>query len=107
MRESRTLQEYLDLVDQTIFEIRDLLACADDEGDGDYQLSELLPIYEQLEAELTKLRVGIAGGKYTGFGAGSDISFMPLASKWKRAIPFYDLLETLNKIHRDGLAGTE
>ncbi|MCZ6577289.1 MAG: hypothetical protein ACE10E_09145 [Acidiferrobacterales bacterium] len=35
MRERRTPQEYLDLVDQTIFEIRDLLACADDEGDGD------------------------------------------------------------------------
>jgi hypothetical protein len=107
MREPRTSQEYLDLVDQTIFEIRDLLACADDEGDGDYQFSELLPVYEQLEAELTKLHARITGGTYKGFGAGSDISFMPLASKWKRAIPFYDLLETLNKIHRDGLAGTK
>ncbi|MEE8211570.1 MAG: hypothetical protein V3T85_06600 [Acidiferrobacterales bacterium] len=35
MRERRTPQEYPDLVDQTIFEIRDLLGCADDEGDGD------------------------------------------------------------------------
>ncbi|MFQ5756589.1 MAG: hypothetical protein ACE5H7_10915 [Acidiferrobacterales bacterium] len=106
MREPRTPKEYLDLVDQTIFEIRDLLACADEEGDGDYQLSELLPVYEQLEAEHTKLHASIAGGTHTGFGTGSDISFMPQASEWKRAIPFYDLLETLNKIHRDGLAGT-
>jgi hypothetical protein len=66
-----------------------------------------LPVYEQLEAELTTLHASITGRTYTGFGAGSDISFMPLASKWKRAILFYDLLETLNKIYRDGLAGTE
>ena len=107
MGEPRTPQEYLEFVDQKIFEIRDLLACADDEGDGDYQLSDLLPIYEQLETELTKLHASITGGTYKGFGAGSDISFMPLAVKWKRAIAFYDLLEALNKIHCDGLAGTE
>ncbi|GMQ89988.1 MAG: hypothetical protein BMS9Abin10_0328 [Gammaproteobacteria bacterium] len=107
MREPKTLQEYIDLVDQAVFEVGDLLACADDEGDGDYQLSQLRPIYEQLETELKKLQADIASGQHSGLGAGSDLLFMPLATRSKRAIPFYDLLETLNNVHRSGFVDVE
>ncbi len=107
MREPKTLQEYIDFVDQAVFEVSDLLACADDEGDGDYQLSQLRPIYEQLETELKKLQADITSGQHSGPGAGSDLLFMPLAVRLKRAIPFYDLLEVLNNVHRNGFVDVE
>lgn len=97
-----TLDEYTDLVDQAIFEFDELLMCAEDEGDGDYELSELLPIYEQLSGELRKLHADIVGGAHI-FADGSDLPFMSLARQWKRRIPCAGLLEKLNVYHKSGL----
>ena len=101
----RTRDEYLDLVDQLIFEIEEVLMCAEDEGDPeDYEFSDLLPVYEQLSAELKKLHAAVLQGRHA-FGADRDLAFMPLVNNWKERIPFYNLFVTLNMLNKQGLQG--
>lgn len=102
MTTPRTLDEYLDLVDQAIFEIEDVLMCAQDEGDPeDYEFSDILPVYEQLSKELKKLHADVLQGKQV-IGKGEDLPFMPLVSKWKDRIPFHSLLAALNYAYKTG-----
>lgn len=101
MRPPRSKDEYLDLVDQAIFEIDELLMCAEDEGDGDLEFTELLPVYEQLADSLRILHADIQSGAHA-FASQSDLEFMPLVREWKNRIPFSDLLEALNTFHRVG-----
>lgn len=101
----KTRDEFLDLVDQLIFEMEEMLMCAQDEGDPeDYEFSALLPVYEQLTADLKRLHAEVMQGKHV-FGADQDLPFMPLVSKWKERMPFHHLFATLNTVHRQGLPG--
>jgi len=101
----RTRDEFLDLVDQLIFEIEEALMCAQDEGDPeDSEFSDLLPLYEQLSADLKKLHAEIMQGRHV-FGADQDLPFMPLVNKWKERLPFYSLFATINIVNRQGLRG--
>lgn len=102
MTTPRTQDEYLDLVDQAIFEIEDVLMCAEDEGDPeDSAFSDILPVYEELSSNLKKLHADILQGRYA-IGQGEDLPFMPLATKWKERIPFHDLLAALNYAYKTG-----
>jgi len=101
----RTRDEFLDLVDQLIFEIEEILMCAEDEGDPeDSEFSELLPLYEQLSADLKKLHAEIMQGRHA-FGEDRDLPFMPVVNKFKARLPFYNLFATLNIANRQGLPG--
>lgn len=101
----KTRDEFLDLVDQLIFEIEEVLMCAQDEGDPeDSAFSDLLPLYEQLLAELKKLHAEVMQGKHV-FGADQDLPFMPLVNKWQARLPFYSLFATLNIVNKQGLTG--
>jgi hypothetical protein len=101
----RTRDEFLDLVDQLIFEIEEVLMCSQDEGDPeDSEFSELLPVYERLSQDLKKLHAEIMQGRHA-FGENQDLPFMPLVNKWKDRLPFYNLFATLNIANRQGLAG--
>lgn len=102
MTTPRSRDEYLDLVDQAIFEIEDILLCAQHEGDPeDYEFSSILPVYEQLSQELKKVHADVLQGAHV-FGKGEDLPFMPLVRKWKDRIPFHDLLTILNSVHKTG-----
>ncbi len=101
----RTQNEYLDLVDQAIFEIEDVLMCAGDEGDpDDSAFSDVLPLYEKLSADLKKLHADILAGR-RAVGRGEDLPFMPLVTKWKERIPFHDLLAAVNYTCNTGFPG--
>lgn len=101
----RTRDEFLDLVDQLIFEIEEVLMCAEDEGDPeDSEFSDLLPLYEQLLAGLKKLHAEVMQGKHV-FGADQDLPFMALVNKRKERLPFQSLFATLNIVNKQGLSG--
>jgi hypothetical protein len=101
----KTRDEFLDLVDQLIFEMEEVLMCAQDEGDPeDSVFSDLLPVYEQLTGDLKKLHAEVMQGRHA-FGGDHDLSFMPLVNKWKERLPFYNLFETLNAVNKQGLTG--
>ncbi len=97
----KTIDEYLDIVDQAIFEIDELLMCAEDEGEMDYQLTEMAHVYEHLAKILKDLHAYIKDGKHQ-FADGSDLAFMPIVKQARNAIPFADLLDLLNDVHRSG-----
>ncbi|MHB8741507.1 MAG: hypothetical protein ACYC9L_00105 [Sulfuricaulis sp.] len=98
----RTQDEYLDLVDQAIFEIEDVLMCAEDEGDPeDQEFSDILPVYEQLLRDIKKLHADVQQGRQA-IGTGEDLPFMSQVTKWKERIPFQELLATLNYIYKTG-----
>ena len=98
---AKTPDEFLDLIDQAIFEIEDLLACAGDEGDSEYEFTDLLPLYEHLASELKKLHADMKRGAHE-FGKGKDLSFMPLVKQWGARIPFRELLGVINETYRSG-----
>ena len=92
--------DFLDLVDQAIYEI---MMCAQDEGDPeDFQYSAALPLFEQLHGQLKMLHAAVSEGRHA-FGDGSDLAFMPLVRAWRDRIPFRDVLEALNLAHKSGL----
>lgn len=100
----KTVDEYLDLVDQAIYELDELMRCAEDEGDPeDSEFSALPPAFEQLRRGLRQLHAEVVAGAHV-FGAGPDLGFLPLARRLGGRLPFRDLLEALNRVHRSGFA---
>lgn len=98
----KNVDEYLDLVDQAIYETEELLLCAGDEGEAyDYDFSEIVPVFEQLVRELKRLHAEIQAGTHV-FADGTDLAFMPLVRHYGSRIPFRSLLEALNAAHRAG-----
>ena len=102
MMHPKTVDDFLDLVDQAIYETDDVLMCAADEDDPeDSGITGILPVFEQLSRDLKSLHDAVRQGKRV-FGQG-DLVFMPLVQMWKQRIPYHDLSLTLNDIHRQGL----
>jgi hypothetical protein len=102
MHNPRTLDEYLSLVDEVLFELDELFACAEEEGDAENEFKALMPAYQQIARELKTLRTAIAEGR-TQLGQGEELAFMPLVKKWKTLIPFAAELELLNLHYKRGL----
>lgn len=97
-----SINEYLDLIDQAIFEVEDVLMCAADEGDEDWEFSDLLPVYQQLVAELKRLHGAVQGGRHV-YANGTDLPFMALVRRHQERIPFSSLFEALNRTHLAGI----
>ncbi len=95
----KNVDAYLDLLDQVMFELDDLIACATDEMDDEFAAH--LGAYQDVAAALRKLRTAVAAGAHR-FGANEDLEFMALIRGRRNAFPFYGLLETLNRVHRAG-----
>jgi hypothetical protein len=95
----RTIQEYVDLVDQAIFDLEELLASAaydiDDIADCPADLEVLLK-------EVRELRRSMADGSYL-FGR-EDLHFMRLVKKNnEKTLPFIRLFYQINRTHKQGL----
>lgn len=67
-----------------------------------FRVSDLLPLYEQLAADLKQLHAQVMQGKHV-FGEERDLPCMPLVNKWKERLPFYNLFETLNVAQKHGI----
>lgn len=93
--------DFLDLVDQAIFDTDDVIACAQDESDSDEDFAGMLPVYQLLRAELEKLHAAVRAGGHA-FGAGVDLPFMAPVRRYRGRIPHAGLLEAINEIQRKG-----
>ena len=101
MYPATTVSEYVDLLDQAIYELSDLAVCA--EEDLDDELTDFVPIFEAMRASLMTLREELATHcKFAG--RGQDLEIMPRVQQLRPFIPFYSLLAAINKIYRCGLA---
>ena len=101
MYQPKTTEDYLELVDQAIFEVEDLIRCAEEEDDGIVEFAAQLPVYQELAQALKTLRAEVAAGTHT-FGGKQDLPFMPLVRQWRSRIPFHVLLGALNTAHKEG-----
>ena len=97
----KTPHEYMDLVDQAIFEIEDVLACALDEDGEEHVLTELLPLYEFLIKELKQHYKDLVEGTHN-FGHNDSLSIEPILTKWGSRIPCSDLLNVIVHTYKRG-----
>lgn len=95
--------EFLDFVDQAIYEMGDLVACAEDDSDTEGDFSNMLPVYQIILTELEKLHAAVQAGTNVP-GDGQDLAFMTLVRKWKVRIPVAGTLEAINEIQKKGVA---
>ena len=61
MYQPKTPAQYLELVDQAIFEVEDLLRCAEDEEGGIVEFASQMPVYQELLAELKAMNTAWEG----------------------------------------------
>ncbi|MBE9515475.1 MAG: hypothetical protein IME93_00710 [Proteobacteria bacterium] len=93
--------EYMDLVDQAIFEIDEIMACAGDEDGEDFALNELMPIFEFLDKELRQLDQDLRSGAHH-FGEGRVLPFAEITESWGGRIPCTDVLRMIISIYKKG-----
>jgi hypothetical protein len=101
MRRPRNVDEYLDLIEQTLFEVGDLIACTEDEGEGDTEFTGMLPTLQKIEAGLKALQAEIRAGGYT-LGTGEDLAFLAGVAAVRRRLPIAPLLDAVNLTHKKG-----
>jgi hypothetical protein len=96
---ARTAEEYVDLVDQAIFDLEELIASAA------YDIDEIggSPAYaDLLLKEVRELRASMADGSYL-FGR-EDLPFMRLVKRSsEKTLPFIRLFYRINQTHKLGL----
>ncbi len=95
----KTAEEYVDLVDQAIFEIEDLRMAAEYDTDSLGAATEFLA---DLERDVRRLRDSMADGSYM-FGK-NNLPFFNIAEHQdERVLPFRQLLLKINETHIKGL----
>ncbi len=94
-------EDFLDLLDQAIFETRDMLSAIESEGE-DCELGEYVGVFEALEQILVGLHGEICAGRHVFDGA--PLPYTDLLTRFRTRIPFADILETLNQVQKGGLA---
>lgn len=99
MKKAHTLNELIDLVHEAVYEVDELRACLEHDDD---EASTYTPYLDDLDRMLRDLHEAMVSGRYAGVGGGEDLAFMPLFKKYERAIPFRELLRTINATHREG-----
>jgi len=99
MKKPETLDEYIDLVHQAVYEVDELRACTEEDTE---EMERYLPFIDPLDAQLRQLFADMTSGKYA-FPADTDLPFMAIVQRWGRDIPFRTLLQTINAVHREGL----
>lgn len=102
MRKPKNVDDYLELVDQAMFEVGDLIASAEYESDSDTAFSSLLPELAQIDAGLKALWEEIKSGNYV-IGRGEDLPFMEVVAQHREQLPIAGLLDTINLAHKRGL----
>ena len=95
----KTAEEYVDLVDQALFEIEDLRMAAEYDMDS---MGAAMDFLTDLERDVRKLRDSMADGSYM-FGK-ENLPFYKLAEQQEeRILPFRQLLLKINETHINGL----
>jgi len=102
MKPPKTLDEYIDLVHQAVYEVDELRACIEDDME---EMEECLPFIDPLDAQLRALFESMTRGTYK-FPEEDDLPFMPIVKRFGSQIPFKQLLEVINTTHRNGLASS-
>ncbi|HFD78803.1 MAG TPA: general secretion pathway protein GspF [Gammaproteobacteria bacterium] len=95
----KTAEEYVDLVDQALFEIEELRLAAEYDMESMGAATEFL---SDLQRDVQKLRDSMADGSYR-FGK-EDLPYVKVVEHQdERILPFKQLLLKINETHIEGL----
>ena len=103
MYKVRNVDDYMELINQALFEIEDLILCAEDEGEADAEFSAVMPDLRVIEAGLKALHAEILGGNYV-IGRGEDLPCMPIVQRVRKSLPIVALIDAVNNAHKKGFA---
>lgn len=108
MYKIRSAEDYIKLAEQTRFEIDDLIACAEDEGEGESEFVAMLPALRQIEAGLKTIQAEIKAGTHV-IARDQPLPFMAVVTDNRRRLPIAvtGLLDALNVAHKKGFAEPE
>jgi hypothetical protein len=99
MKRPKTVDEYVDLVHQAVYEIDEFRTGLEYEPENAEMFG---PFIEHLDTQVRQVYDDMVSGRYQ-WGFGEDLSYMPLVVKYGRFIPFQRLLMTINETHKHGL----
>lgn len=95
----KTADEYVELINQALFEIDDLRAAAEYDADS---MGGVMEFLDQLDRDVRGLKQAMIEGRYQ-FGTG-DLPFMRIVETYdERVLPFKYLLRVINATHKLGL----
>jgi len=95
----KSMDEYIDLVHQAVYEVDELRACIEDDME---EMEECLPFIDPLDHQLRALYESMTSGAHK-FPGEEDLPFMAILKRFGPQIPFRKLLEVINTTHRNGL----
>ena len=98
LRRARSVKEYVEWLDQAVFEADDLRDCLE------YEIEDMstFPVFlDPLEEGIKAVYESMKAGTYS-FGR-EDLPFMDLVARYSEEIPFHTLLSQINETHRHGL----
>jgi tetrahydromethanopterin S-methyltransferase subunit A len=101
MYKVRNVDDYVELINQGLFEVEDLILCAEDEGEADAEFSVVMPDLRMIETGLKALHAEILGGNSV-IGRGEDLPFMPVVQKVRKRLPIVSLIDAINSAHKKG-----
>jgi len=99
MKAPKTLDEYIDLVHQAVYEVDELRACIEDDME---EMEASLAFIDPLDHQLRALFDSMVSKTYS-FPSETDLPFMSILQMYGPVIPFKRLLEVINTTHRHGL----
>jgi hypothetical protein len=101
MYKPKSVDDYVELINQALFEIEDLILCAEDEGEDDNEFTLMTPDLRLIEEGLKALQAELLGGDYV-IGRGEDLPFMPVVQKIRKRLPIVVLIDAINNTHKKG-----
>ena len=100
IKKPKTVDEYIDLVHQAVYEVDELRAMVEDD---DNMKGTILPWVDAMDNELRSMYASMADGSYQFDPNGADLPFMEIVKRFGASIPFKPLLSVINDTHRLGL----
>jgi hypothetical protein len=101
LREPATREEFLDALEEAMGDMEDLIVCSGEEETD--EMVGLIPTLTLMGHELKQLQTHVESGEHA-FADGKDLAFMNLARTYRRVIPFFSLLDALNRAHLKGVS---
>lgn len=103
MYKVRNAGEYIHLAEQALIEIEDLIACAEDEGEGESEFIGMLPALRQIEDGLKTIQAEIKAGTHV-IARDEPLPFMGIITDNRRRLPvaIVGILDALNVTHKRG-----
>jgi hypothetical protein len=100
LRDPATKEEFLDALEEAIGEMEDLIVCSTE--DDEDAMGDLVETLRGMGHSMKQVQLRVESGEHV-FADGTDLPFMALARTYRRVIPFFALLDAINRAHLNGV----